>query len=110
MVLSLWYVTSLDLILIGFPLGGTISMVSLYVTSLDLIPLGGTISVIFDRISLGGSRWWKIMTAVVALPGVVVCYINAQIKEKEDHEIPRAEFIPYTHLRLRSTVSNLESR
>jgi len=36
------------------------------------------------------------------VPGVLVCYVNAQIKEKEEHEHERPEFVAYSHLRLRT--------
>jgi cytochrome c oxidase subunit 6a len=51
----------------------------------------------------GGIRLWKILSFLVALPGVGVCLINATIKEKEEKEHHvRPEFVPYSHLRLRS--------
>jgi cytochrome c oxidase subunit 6a len=53
----------------------------------------------------GGSKTWKLLTFVVALPGVAICWINAEIKEKEEHGHARPEFVPYAHLRLRSKVN-----
>jgi len=51
----------------------------------------------------GGTRLWKLLSLFVAIPGVGVCYVNAQLKEKEEHEHHvRPEFVPYSHLRLRS--------
>jgi len=50
----------------------------------------------------GGIRLWKMLSLLVAVPGVGVCWVNAQMKEKEEHEHPRPEFVPYAHLRLRS--------
>uniref|UniRef100_A0A3Q0SDW0 Cytochrome c oxidase subunit n=1 Tax=Amphilophus citrinellus TaxID=61819 RepID=A0A3Q0SDW0_AMPCI len=46
-------------------------------------------------------KTWKILSFVVALPGVGVCMLNTFLKEKHhSHEQP--EFIPYPHLRIRS--------
>ncbi|XP_031156679.1 cytochrome c oxidase subunit 6A, mitochondrial [Sander lucioperca] len=47
------------------------------------------------------ARTWKILTFVVALPGVAVCMLNMYLKEQQhSHEQP--EFVPYSHLRIRS--------
>ncbi|XP_063791543.1 cytochrome c oxidase subunit 6A, mitochondrial-like [Pseudophryne corroboree] len=49
----------------------------------------------------GGARTWKILTFVVALPGVGVCMLNAWLKKQnEQHHTP--EFLPYDHLRIRT--------
>ncbi|XP_064619733.1 cytochrome c oxidase subunit 6A2, mitochondrial-like [Lineus longissimus] len=51
----------------------------------------------------GAGKMWKIMSFVIALPGVAVCYLNMYVKEKEHlahHERP--EFVPYEHLRRRT--------
>lgn len=57
---------------------------------------------------LGGLKTWKLMTFVVALPGVAICWINAELKEKEEHEHGhRSDFIAYPHLRLRTKVVRL---
>lgn len=51
---------------------------------------------------------WKMLSFLVALPGVGVCFINAQLKEKEEHEhFHRPEFKPYEHLRLRTKVDSI---
>jgi len=51
----------------------------------------------------GGIRTWKLLSWFVAVPGVAACWVNAQLKEKEEHEHHvRPEFVPYTHLRLRT--------
>uniref|UniRef100_A0A3Q3IWR8 Cytochrome c oxidase subunit n=1 Tax=Monopterus albus TaxID=43700 RepID=A0A3Q3IWR8_MONAL len=47
------------------------------------------------------SKTWKILTFILALPGVGVCMANAFLKMKaHSHEQP--EFVPYTHLRIRT--------
>ncbi|XP_053181945.1 cytochrome c oxidase subunit 6A, mitochondrial [Scomber japonicus] len=47
------------------------------------------------------ARLWKILTFVVAFPGVGVCMLNMYLKEQQhSHEQP--EFVPYSHLRIRS--------
>uniref|UniRef100_A0AAY4CW66 Cytochrome c oxidase subunit n=1 Tax=Denticeps clupeoides TaxID=299321 RepID=A0AAY4CW66_9TELE len=47
------------------------------------------------------SKTWKILSFVVALPGVAVCMLNVFLKQQHhSHEQP--EFVPYSHLRIRS--------
>ncbi|KAJ0059941.1 hypothetical protein NL108_016119, partial [Boleophthalmus pectinirostris] len=43
-------------------------------------------------------RTWKILSFVVAFPGVIVCMVNAYLKAHE-HE---NEFVRYSHLRIRT--------
>ncbi|KAM5152578.1 cytochrome c oxidase subunit 6A2, mitochondrial [Mantella aurantiaca] len=48
-----------------------------------------------------GARTWKILTFVVALPGVGVCMLNAWL-QKQNHPHQREEFKAYSHLRIRN--------
>ncbi|XP_032393879.1 cytochrome c oxidase subunit 6A2, mitochondrial [Etheostoma spectabile] len=49
----------------------------------------------------GGARTWKILTFVLALPGVAVCMANVYMKmQAHSHDSP--EFVPFTHLRIRT--------
>uniref|UniRef100_A0A8C5LY80 Uncharacterized protein n=1 Tax=Leptobrachium leishanense TaxID=445787 RepID=A0A8C5LY80_9ANUR len=47
------------------------------------------------------ARTWKILTFVVALPGVAVCMLNAYLKAQH-HPSEPPEFTAYEHLRIRS--------
>merc|ERR1712002_375297 len=49
----------------------------------------------------GGMRQWKLLSYLVAFPGVGLCMLNVYLKH---HEHERPEFIPYEHLRLRSKI------
>nr|XP_020446128.1 cytochrome c oxidase subunit 6A, mitochondrial isoform X1 [Monopterus albus] len=47
------------------------------------------------------AKTWKMLTFLVALPGVGVCMLNTFLKaQHHSHEQP--EFVPYSHLRIRS--------
>jgi len=50
---------------------------------------------------------WMLMSIFFALPGVGCSYYLAKKKEKEELEHPRAEFVPYSHLRIRTKVVGL---
>ncbi|XP_078061309.1 cytochrome c oxidase subunit 6A, mitochondrial-like [Mustelus asterias] len=47
------------------------------------------------------ARLWKILSFVVAIPGVSVCMLNCYLKAQQ-HSHERPEFIPYEHLRIRT--------
>ncbi|XP_076609209.1 cytochrome c oxidase subunit 6A2, mitochondrial [Chaetodon auriga] len=49
----------------------------------------------------GGVRTWKILTIVLAMPGVGVCMANAYMK-MQAHGHGQPEFVPYPHLRIRT--------
>ncbi|XP_022803702.1 cytochrome c oxidase subunit 6A, mitochondrial-like [Stylophora pistillata] len=49
-------------------------------------------------------KTWKLISYFVAVPGIIICTYNTYLKEKEHHEHPRAEFKPYSHLRIRSKL------
>jgi len=53
----------------------------------------------------GSQRMWLLMTLFVALPGVSFCYYYAKKREKEELSHPRPEFVPYSHLRIRTKVT-----
>merc|ERR1712168_1294721 len=48
------------------------------------------------------TRTWKILTFVVALPGVAVCMLNMFLKMQHHSHHDQPEFVPYSHLRIRS--------
>ncbi|KAM4709403.1 cytochrome c oxidase subunit 6A1, mitochondrial [Discoglossus pictus] len=48
------------------------------------------------------ARTWKILTYVVALPGVAVCMLNAYLKMQQHGHDAQPEFVPYEHLRIRT--------
>ncbi|TUM11645.1 Cytochrome c oxidase subunit 6A, mitochondrial [Bagarius yarrelli] len=51
-----------------------------------------------------GAKTWKLLSFLVALPGVGVCMLNTFLKAQH-HSHDQPEFIPYTHLRIRSKVT-----
>ncbi|XP_051885399.1 cytochrome c oxidase subunit 6A, mitochondrial-like [Pristis pectinata] len=46
----------------------------------------------------GTGRVWKLLSFVIALPGVGVCMLNAFLKKSSKPP----EFVPYAHLRIRN--------
>ncbi|KAM9475926.1 cytochrome c oxidase subunit 6A1, mitochondrial [Clarias gariepinus] len=48
-----------------------------------------------------GVKTWKLLTFLVALPGVGVCMLNMFLKTQH-HSHDQPEFVPYPHLRIRS--------
>ncbi|CAL8310826.1 unnamed protein product [Arctogadus glacialis] len=49
----------------------------------------------------GSARTWKILSFVLAVPGVAVCMANVYLKmQAHSHDAP--EFVPYAHLQLRT--------
>ncbi|KAM4597738.1 cytochrome c oxidase subunit 6A2, mitochondrial [Polymixia lowei] len=49
----------------------------------------------------GGAKTWKILTFVLAVPGVAVCMANAYMKMYA-HSHGQPDFVAYQHLRVRS--------
>ncbi|XP_053556505.1 cytochrome c oxidase subunit 6A, mitochondrial [Bombina bombina] len=48
------------------------------------------------------ARTWKILSFVVALPGVAVCMLNVYLKTQQHSHDEQPEFVPYEHLRIRT--------
>ncbi|KAK2148945.1 hypothetical protein LSH36_474g04000, partial [Paralvinella palmiformis] len=47
----------------------------------------------------GGMKTWRNMTLFLAVPGIMITFVNARMKEAEEHEHhERPEFIPYEFL------------
>ena len=52
--------------------------------------------------ALGTMKTWKSISLFVAIPALTYCVYNAIRKEAEHSKHGRAEFVPYTHLRIRN--------
>lgn len=50
----------------------------------------------------GGYKLWKRLSFFVAIPAVALCMVNAYLGHQEDHAKPRAEFVKYDYLRVRT--------
>ncbi|XP_040206075.1 cytochrome c oxidase subunit 6A, mitochondrial [Rana temporaria] len=68
----------------------------------SLVSRGRLYSAAADAEHGDAARTWKILTYVVALPGVAVCMLNVFLKHQQHHEDERQEFVPYDHLRFRT--------
>ncbi|XP_040012224.1 cytochrome c oxidase subunit 6A, mitochondrial [Xiphias gladius] len=49
----------------------------------------------------GLAEKWRILSFLIAIPGVGVCMLNTYLKHQQ-HGHERPEFIPYSHLRIRT--------
>jgi len=47
-------------------------------------------------------KTWKVISALIAGPAILICAYNAWVKEKEHHSHPRPDFAAYPHLRIRN--------
>ncbi|XP_060927557.1 cytochrome c oxidase subunit 6A, mitochondrial [Limanda limanda] len=47
------------------------------------------------------AKKWKMLSFLIAVPGVAVCMLNMYLKQSH-HSEERPEFIPYSHLRIRT--------
>ena len=71
---------------------------------ISIVQLNSIFPSLFFSLSLATMKTWKLISYFVAIPGILICTYNTYLKEKEHHEHPRAEFVPYSHLRIRSKV------
>ncbi|CAB1412687.1 unnamed protein product [Pleuronectes platessa] len=44
---------------------------------------------------------WRMLSFLIAVPGVAVCMLNMYLKQTH-HSEERPEFVPYSHLRIRT--------
>ena len=52
-------------------------------------------------------RFWLMMTVLVATPGLAYVYYYASKRDKIAKDQPRPDFVPYSHLRLRTKVVSM---
>ncbi|XP_037537163.1 cytochrome c oxidase subunit 6A, mitochondrial [Nematolebias whitei] len=60
------------------------------------------LSAFVDSHEADSAKTWKILTFVVALPGVGVCMLNMFLKGSEHSHDAQPDFVPYSHLRIRT--------
>ena len=58
--------------------------------------------------SAAGERMWMLLSIFVALPGCSLAWYNAKKREAaEEREHQQQEFVPYSHLRIRTKVVHM---
>merc|ERR1712179_685340 len=52
----------------------------------------------------GTALTWKKVSMFVAVPGMILCTVQALLEEFEHMSHPRPEFVPFPHMRIRTSV------